>query len=78
MPRNVITIPVHPQQLLTNAMELFPSRDANSFSAPRETTNILRNTEGSRPCSQKPSCGPYSGPDKILSTLFDPIPLKFF
>jgi hypothetical protein len=52
-------------------MDLSPSWEAASCAATQEFPNIIMEPEGSLPCSQKPSIGPSSDPDK--SSRYHPI-----
>jgi hypothetical protein len=47
------------EKLLTDSIELSDSRENSSCSATKEFPNIVWNPEGSLPCSQEPSTGPY-------------------
>jgi hypothetical protein len=56
--------------------DLNTSRDAANCAATQELPSILWNPEGSLPCSQQPSTGPYPEPDR--SSPYDPILSKIY
>jgi hypothetical protein len=45
-------------------MELSPSCEAASYAATEELHQYFMEPEGSLPCSQEPSTGPYPEPDQ--------------
>jgi hypothetical protein len=55
-------------------MEHSPSWEAYSHSASQEIPLIFIKHEGSLPCSQKPTTGPYLEPDEFCPKLLNLFP----
>jgi hypothetical protein len=66
---------IHKYNITYLLTELSPSREAANCAAIQEIPSNFKEPEGSSPCSQEPSTGPY--PEPVRSSPYDPICLRY-